>query len=83
MCSRLKSHLHFDNIINDNQFGFRENNSTSDAIVQFLDECYNPINSKNHILVVFLELSKASDTIDHNVLKFKICHIDVESTLFD
>lgn len=83
MCSRLKSHLYFNNIINDNQFGFRVNNSTSDAIVQFLDECYNSINSKNHILAVFLDLSKAFDTIDHNILKFKLYHTGIRGTLLD
>ena len=63
MCTRLKHHLSLNNILNDNQFGFRANNSTSDAIIQFLNECYNSINSKNHIISVFLDLSKAFDTL--------------------
>ena len=83
MCSRLKSHLYFNNIINDNQFGFRVNNNTSDDIVQFLDECYNSIDSKNHIIAVFLDLSKAFDTIDHNILKFELYHTGIRGTLLD
>ena len=37
MCARLDSHLKSNNILCANQFGFRKNSNTSDAIIEFLD----------------------------------------------
>ena len=37
MCARLDSYLKWNNILCTNQFGFRKNSNTSDAIIEFLD----------------------------------------------
>ena len=37
MCARLDSYLKSNNILCTNQFGFRKNSNTSDAIIGFLD----------------------------------------------
>ena len=40
MCARLDSYLESNNILCTNQFGFRKNSNTSDAIIEFLDYVY-------------------------------------------
>ena len=59
------------------QFGFRCNNSTSDAVLEFLDCCYKSLDNKKYLVAIFLDLAKAFDTVDHLILKDKLFHIGV------
>ena len=83
MCTRLKNHLFFNNVLHDNQFGFRTNCSTSDAIAQFLDGCYDSLNCRKVTVSVFLDLSKAFDTLDHKILVQKLYHIGIRGALLE
>ena len=46
MCARLDSYLKSNNILCTNQFGFRKNSNTSDAIIEFLDYVYSSLDKK-------------------------------------
>ena len=46
ICARLNSYLQSNNILCTNQFGFRKNSNTSDAIIEFLDYVYSSLDSK-------------------------------------
>ena len=58
------------NILNSSQFGFRKNFSTELAIIQLLDKTIDSLSRKEHIIAIFMDLSKAFDTIDHIVFYF-------------
>ena len=62
------------NVIYDKQFGFRKKHSTSHAINYSIDKILNEIEKKNHVIGVFIDLSKAFDTIDHQKLLRKLDH---------
>ena len=65
--NRLSKHL-LNNILFKNQFRFQENHSTDQAIIQLVDRINN-IFEKNHFtLGVFMDLSKAFDTVDCVIL---------------
>ena len=50
----------------ENQFGFRENRSTSDALVELSKNIrLNWLNSKQNTISTFLDLKNAIDTVDH------------------
>ena len=49
-----------------NQFGFRNNYSTFLALMDLVDNISNNIDEGNYSIGIFLDLSKAFDTIDHN-----------------
>ena len=55
-----------------NQFGFRKHRSTDDALIKFTDCIYDSFEKSNYSLSVFLDFSKAFDTIDHSILIKKL-----------
>ena len=63
---RLYSFLTASNIIYDRQYGFRPKRSTIYATTEFTADVL--LDKKEHCLVVYLDLSKAFDTINHNIL---------------
>ena len=73
MYAKLDSYLKSNNILCTNQFGFRKNSNTSDAIIEFLDCVYSSLDSKQSTIVVYLDFSKVFDAINHNILMSKLC----------
>ena len=66
--SRLYSILMTKNIICDQQFGFRKHHSTSHAINYSVNLILDGIQSQKHVLGIFIDLSKAFDTINHGII---------------
>ena len=70
--SRLYSFLVSKGIINENQFGFRKGHSTSNALNYSVEHIESLLAQKQHVLGIFIDLSKAFDTIDHGKLVSKL-----------
>ena len=80
MCARLDSYLK-SNILCTNQFGFRKNSNTSDAIIEFLDYVYSLLGSKQSTIAVYLNFSKAFDTVNHNILMSNLLHNGIRGVM--
>ncbi|XP_045460890.1 uncharacterized protein LOC123671209 [Harmonia axyridis] len=64
--TRLNSYLEKYEIISHNQFGFREGKSATDAVSYLSDMVYRILDANEAAVCVFLDLSKAFDTVNHN-----------------
>ena len=56
----------------DCQFGFRKNHATSHAIITLTERVSKALDTGKIVVGVFLDLKKAFDTVDHNILLQKL-----------
>jgi len=77
MSKQLVSFFKLHNVFSPCQFGFRANSSTSDAILQFLNKLYESLDARKLSIAVFLDFSKAFDTVSHRILIRKLEHLGV------
>ena len=72
-------------ISHDNQYGFRRNHSTSLALVHFYDIISLALDRKEFAAGVFVDLSKAFDTVSHNIDFFsdKLQHYGIQGLGLD
>ena len=81
---RVYPYLTEHNLIDKGQYGFRENHSTELAITSIYDELLSNLDNKLITCSLFLDLSKAFDCCDHEILLDKLYHygISVSHKLF-
>ena len=70
------------NLVNQNQFGFRKNKNTSDAILEFLDNVYDSFNNSEQLLAIYLDFSKAFDTISFDILLKKMEYMGFRGPIY-
>ena len=69
---RLYNFLNQENILYSSQYGFRQGHSTIQAVSEFMSSILQGLEDKEFTLGLFLDLSKAFDTIDHRILIKKL-----------
>ena len=70
--TRIYSYLTSRNLLTNAQFGFRAGFSTSDAISVLTEELYSALNERDGVLSVFVDIRRAFDTVNHNILLGKL-----------
>ena len=66
-----------------NQYGFRKDRSSSLALVDLYDKISSAIDRKEHSVGIFLDLSKAFDTVNHNILLDKLSYYGIRGLSLD
>ena len=70
MYNRLYTFLNNNNIIYNLQFGFRQQYSTSHTLINKTDNIRKALDDRNIGCGVFVDLQKAFDTDDHQILLY-------------
>ena len=81
ICERLYSFMVSQNLMTSCQFGFRKGHSTSHALNYSINHIQEALKKKKHVLGIFIDLSKAFDTIDHETLLQKLNHYGIRGNV--
>ena len=72
MYDRLLEFLETYKILTNSQFGFRKLHSTYMALMTLMDRLITSLENDEHVIGIFLDFSKAFDTVGHVILLKKI-----------
>ena len=69
------------NILFQQQYGFRKNNSTAYALIQITEQIKESIDKGKFGCGIFIDLRKAFDTVNHEVLLLKVEHYGIRGSI--
>ena len=77
-----QTYAYFDdhNMFFGNQYGFRKKNSTELAVLEVIDRITNQLDKELTPMNTYLDLSKAFDTLDHEILIQKLQYYGVSGS---
>ena len=81
--TRLFHFLNSNNLLNNMQFGFTPEKSTIDAVTLFLGKLIKNLENKDYSLGMFVDFSKAFDTLDHNILLYKLQNLGIRGIAYN
>ena len=77
MYNRLLAFINNNNLLYDYQFGFRNKRSPNLALIFLVDKISTALENGEYVLGLFLDFSKAFDTVDHEILFLKLEHYGI------
>ena len=83
MATRLAANLENNRILHQYQFGFRSNHSTSLALIDVIDNILQQLDNHNHVIGIYLDLQKAFDTVNHEILLYKLYNYGVRGIAYE
>ena len=74
MHKQIYEHFDNSNLFFNSQYGFRSQHSTDLAVLELIERIITDMDKNNVPINIYLDLSKAFDTLDHDVLLVKLQH---------
>ena len=74
---QLYSYFENEKIFNDGQYGFKSGHSTQLAVLEIIDRITIDMDNGKIPINIYLDLSKAFDTLDHSILIDKLKHYSI------
>ena len=70
--NQLYNYFKINKLFHKNQYGFRDEHSTEMASIELVDRILHDLDKKKNPVTVYMDLSKAFDTLDHKILLNKL-----------
>jgi len=67
----------------DYQFEFRRYHSTTLALIDVVDQIYQHLDNRDMVLGIYLDLQKAFDTVDHDILLAKLANFGIRGIVYN
>ena len=80
---QLYAHFHQNNLLYSSQYGFKKKHSTELAVLELVDRITQELEKGHTPINIFLDLSKAFDTLDHNILLHKLSYYGIKNSALD
>ena len=81
--SRVTKFLEKHNVLYHKQFGFRKRHSTIHALNTAITQVLHSLNNNHTVFGIFLDFSKAFDTVKHEILLNKLEHYGIRGNVQD
>lgn len=83
LCEQIHAYYKKHDIIYGKQFGFQKGKGTAELLSSFTDEVNEYLNDKNNVLVLFIDFSRAFDTLNHSKLVERLEDCGIRGPLLD
>ena len=83
MYNRLLDFLEDQKFFVNEQFGFRKLHSSKMAFMISIDKLIESLDRGEYVIGMFLDFSKAFDTVDHKILLQKMYHYEIRGPAYD
>lgn len=75
---QLSNYFKTNKLFYSSQYGFREEHSTETASLELIDRVISDLENKRNSITVYMDLSKAFDTLDHSILINKLKYYGID-----
>ena len=83
VASNIIDFLEENNLFYCNQFGFRKSHGTNHAIITLVEKVSKALDTGKFVIGVFLDLKKAFDTVNHDILMKKLEFYGIRGKVFN